>query len=153
MQTYTIEQAYSCLYWQTVVVKAESLEQAIELAREADPDSGQDEDASEDEPGVLMCTEWSSNGGGAECGPTFTFNVKVGDNPDNEEYHYAPGVVVTVPEDARQFATEWPEEHAALSKARELARKFMEAAKTECADHIDAGGVLADIIDALLPKE
>jgi len=118
MNTYTIEKAYNCLYWQTAVVRAETVEQAIELAFDADGSCMYTDEVALDsaEPGVVACDEWACNGGGAECGPTFITEIALGSvSPDQ----VVSGPKIAVPDLHSQFWAEWPQEAAELERLRE----------------------------------
>lgn len=111
LKSFTIDQDYNCLHTRTVRVRAASLEAALIIANESDA-------YSDPIDGLVSCSEWSSDMGGGECGPTFTSYIAQGPNPrDDNAYSLItekPACKREVPPELRQFATEWPAEHAKL---------------------------------------
>ncbi len=110
MQIFTIDQCYNCANWRTVHVRAPNLDLAVDLANGADTtfhddELGDDPPPNEGEAGVLQCTEWESDGGGGECGPTFTVGVARGWHDGTSEAPADDALVV--PNDVRQFYVEW----------------------------------------------
>jgi hypothetical protein len=127
MKTFTIDKAYNCLYWQTAVVRAENIEQAIDLAigaeslRTIDNASVALDSA---EAGIVALDEWTCDGGWGECGPTFITDVALGaeraaDLPGRAFNVDDGNAVMPVPKQYGQFATEWPQEAAELERLRE----------------------------------
>lgn len=116
LPVFTIDQCYNCAYWRTVVVQAPTLEVAIELANGANPGEGCD-DPELEEPAILECGDWTSNGSGDECGPTFITNIAKG----RHEYAWEEAKTtndVPVPAEHRQFAVEWAGKLDAIKELR-----------------------------------
>jgi hypothetical protein len=106
VKTFVIEQGYNCLNWRTVHVRAETVEEAVAVAYEAEG-SYFGEEPEDDDP-IRECTDWCSDGGGGECGPTFTLGVAEGDEIEN--VHAATDEQLRpIPVAYRQFATEHSE--------------------------------------------
>ena len=144
MQTFTIDKAYNCLYWQTAVVRAETLEQAIEEALAADGLMGPEERVAldGDEAGVIACDEWTCDGGWGACGPTWITEIATG--TVHADLNELPGRaylleadrsrMVPVPPEHSHFATEWPEKAAEIARLREAVSALLPYAESRYED-------------------